>query len=143
MTHATIDPTISDNIRSDPIILNLLDKIPGNMQPSFTSDQLVALKLGLGAREWGKHSVDVRGSFSFFRWRYYYVFLTGRNQRPLSRRANELTTLATAFLLAILCTIAVLTALLVLYLIKSALGIDIFPHFSLGIWGWFKVNYFS
>jgi hypothetical protein len=122
-----------------------LGKISANIQSRFSSEQLIALKVGFGAREWGKHKVDVGGSFSFFRWRYYHVFLTGRNQRPLSRRADELTTLATAFLLAMLGTIAVLTSLLILYLIKSALGIgiDIFPNFSLGIWGWFKVNIFS
>lgn len=33
---------------------------------------------------------------------------------------------------------SVLTGLLLLYLLKSALGIDLVPGFSLGIWGWFK-----
>lgn len=27
---------------------------------------------------------------------------------------------------------------LVLYLIKSALGIDLIPSFSFGVWGWFQ-----
>jgi hypothetical protein len=28
--------------------------------------------------------------------------------------------------------------ILVLYLIKSALGIDLIPGFSFGVWGWFQ-----
>jgi hypothetical protein len=34
--------------------------------------------------------------------------------------------------------LAVLLFLLVVYLIKCAMGINLFPHFSLGIWAWFK-----
>lgn len=30
--------------------------------------------------------------------------------------------------------------LMVLYLAKSAMGINLFPDFSLGIWQWFKGN---
>jgi hypothetical protein len=28
----------------------------------------------------------------------------------------------------------------VLYLVKSALGIDLIPGFSFGVWGWFQEN---
>lgn len=41
-----------------------------------------------------------------------------------------------------LATLAVL-AVLVLYLVKSALGIDLVPGFSLGVWGWFKGAFLS
>ena len=34
-------------------------------------------------------------------------------------------------------------AVLVLYLVKSALGIDLVPGFSLGVWGWFKGVFLS
>lgn len=34
-------------------------------------------------------------------------------------------------------------AVLVLYLVKSALGIDLVPGFSLGVWGWFKGAFLS
>ena len=34
--------------------------------------------------------------------------------------------------------IVVLLVTLSLYLIKSAMGIDVFPHFSFGVWDWFK-----
>ncbi|HBB24465.1 MAG TPA: 3-phosphoshikimate 1-carboxyvinyltransferase, partial [Pseudomonas sp.] len=41
--------------------------------------------------------------------------------------------LATLFLL-----FSALVGLVILYLLKSALGINLFPDFSLGLWDWFK-----
>lgn len=34
--------------------------------------------------------------------------------------------------------LGILFFLLVVYLIKCAMGIDIFPYYSLGIWEWFE-----
>ena len=36
-----------------------------------------------------------------------------------------------------------LLGLLILYLVKSALGIDLVPGFSLGTWGWFKGEFLN
>ena len=47
-----------------------------------------------------------------------------------------------ALMLALFVTFCTLFGLLVLYLIKSALGINLFEDFSLGIWSWFKQNVF-
>ncbi|MCP3667405.1 MAG: hypothetical protein GY696_33745 [Gammaproteobacteria bacterium] len=41
-------------------------------------------------------------------------------------------------LLAGFISFSILMGLLVRYLVKSALGIDLIPGFSLGIWGGFK-----
>jgi hypothetical protein len=41
-------------------------------------------------------------------------------------------------LLSTLLTLSLTLGLLVLYLFKSALGINLFAGFSLGIWDWFK-----
>ena len=132
--------TIDDNIKHDPFVIKLLAKMPVSSRESFSGDQLLALKDALGARKWGQHRVDIRGTVSFWRWKYYYVFLAGRNRRPLSRSARELSTWVTAFMLALSWTAITLSGLLVLYLVKSALGIDIIPGFSLGIWSWFQTN---
>ena len=43
-------------------------------------------------------------------------------------------------LLTVFLSFSALLGLVVLYLIKSAMGIDLFPNFSLGIWSWFKEN---
>jgi hypothetical protein len=42
---------------------------------------------------------------------------------------------------ALFVTVSTLFGLLVLFLVKSAMGIDIFPNFSLGIWGWFQQTF--
>jgi hypothetical protein len=88
-----------------------------------------------------KHTLDIRWQLSFWRWTFYFVFLTGRDRRGLTRRQVMAKRWAITIAITVFITISTLFGLLVLYLIKSAMGIDIFPHFSLGIWGWFKANF--
>ncbi|MCP4993853.1 MAG: 3-phosphoshikimate 1-carboxyvinyltransferase [Gammaproteobacteria bacterium] len=125
-------------VRSDPFVSNLLKKIPAAERSSFTDDQLMALKSALSARAWGAHAVDLRWTLKIWRRRFYFVFLSGVNKRDLSRTERELARRGKALLLAGFITFSILMGLLVLYLVKSALGIDLIPGFSLGIWGWFK-----
>jgi len=56
----------------------------------------------------------------------------------LTRREQEVARLAMALFIAAFITLSGLFGLLVLYLAKSAAGIDLLPGFSLGIWGWFQ-----
>lgn len=83
-----------------------------------------------------RHSVDVRRSFPFFTRRYYFVFLLGRvRQRTIYQESILFQSLVT--LGVMLLILFSLTAIFILvYLIKSALGIDIFPHYHLGLWAW-------
>lgn len=127
-------PNKNDNIRADPFVQKLLSRMPDEVSDSFTEKQLTYLLTSLGSRRWGSHKIDLRTTVGFFRWRYYFVFLFGRNRRELSRLEQRLSIVGKALLL----TIALLFVLLVVYLLKSAAGIDLFPGFSLGIWGWFK-----
>ena len=62
----------------------------------------------------------------------------GRNRRDLTRREKQLSAITFALFIAAFIGASTLFGLLVLYLIKSALGINLFEGFSLGIWGWFK-----
>ena len=124
--------------RHDPFIAGLKERLPEELRESFTEEQLEALKLAFGTRSWGKHSVDLRGSVKFWHRRYYFVFLAGRNYRQLSRLEQELSLLGKATLLAVILLACGLVGLLLLYLLKSALGIDIFPDYSFGVWTWFK-----
>lgn len=125
-------------IRDDPFVVGLLGRMPGTVRESFTDEQLLALKVALGARQWRRHSIDARGTLGFWRWRYYYVVVAGRERRHLTRREEQLARAGKFALLAGFLVCSVLCGLLVLYLVKSALGIDLFPHYSLGLWGWFK-----
>ena len=119
---------------------NLLSRMPNDVANSFTDTQLMHLKLAVGSRQWGKHKVDFRGTFPvpFMQSRLYYVFLMGRNHRELSRHEKLISAFTLALFLTLFTSFSILFGILVLYLIKSALGIDIFKGFSFGIWTWFK-----
>jgi len=128
---------IPDDIRQDPAIQKLLARMPADVQDSFTEAQLAELRVALGARQWGKHKLDLRGTVGFGRWRYYYVLVAGRNLRDGARK-GQLGLLMQAVVLSVLLIASAMLGLLLLYLLKSALGIDLFSDFSLGIWSWFK-----
>ncbi|MCU8199778.1 hypothetical protein M2G83_01705 [Vibrio vulnificus] len=91
--------------------------------------------MGLVAR----HSIDVRKSLPWFGKRYYLALLCGRDRRGQVRaEESKLVNFFTVtFVVIALLTLLGLSAL-ALYLLKSALGIDIFKDYSLGIWDWFK-----
>lgn len=114
--------------------------MPQDIAESFTDEQLTHLLTAVGSRSWGKHKVDLRGTFKlpFYRWRYYYVVLAGRNHRELTRKERRISIIITTVVSSLFLMFSAALGLLVLYLVKSALGIDLFPNFSLGIWGWFK-----
>lgn len=126
-----------DDIRQDPAIQKLLERMPAEVQQSFTEAQLSYLRVALGARQWGKHKLDLRGTLGLGSWRYYYVLVAGRNKRS-EHRSHKTGLLVKAVFLSALLIFSAALGLLVLYLLKSALGIDLFADFSLGIWGWFQ-----
>ena len=130
-------------ISEQPAIIKLLSRMPEDVANSFTDEQLTHLLTAVGSRGWGKHKVDFRGTFKlpFYQWRYYYVLLAGRNYRELSRQERRMSLTITAIISSLFIIFSVTLGLLVLYLVKSALGIDISPGFSLGIWAWFKETF--
>lgn len=125
-------------IQSDPVITKLLDKLPADMRGSFSDDQLLALKLALGGRTKGAHALDLHFTLKWFRWQYYVVFLAGRNRRTLTARERNIQQISMALVLSVFLLVSTLLGILVLYLIKSALGIDLIPGFSFGVWDWFQ-----
>ncbi|WP_327067594.1 3-phosphoshikimate 1-carboxyvinyltransferase [Pseudoalteromonas agarivorans] len=92
------------------------------------------LKTAIGARQWGSHLIDHRGVIKFFKYRYYFVILAGRNRRQLS--PNEIK--ASRIAQAILISISFFIILLIFYLIKSVLGINLFQGFSFGLWDYIQ-----
>ncbi|NKN34555.1 3-phosphoshikimate 1-carboxyvinyltransferase [Marichromatium bheemlicum] len=113
-----------------------MERLPQPVRDSFTEEQLSALKLALAARSWGRHAIDWRGTLRLWRYRYYIVFLVGRNRRTLSRGELQIGLWLQAIFIFIFLSLCTLIGLLALYIAKSAIGIDLFPGFSLGIWGW-------
>lgn len=134
-------PAATADIRKDPGLQKLLSRMPAEVGDSFTEQQLSHLRIALGARQWGKHQLDLRGTLRLFRWRYYYVIVAGRNMRDGARSQQQLSRLTLAVIISLLLVVCGLFGLLVLYLVKSALGIDLFGDFSLGIWSWFKASF--
>lgn len=137
-TEARVSTSMPAGIRDDAFVKALLAKLPGQSGPTFSDEQLVALKAALSGRSWGAHKVDRRWSFRLWHWHYYFVVLAGRNRRHLSRREQELRVMALATLLFVVLAASTLLGMLILYLLKSAMGIDLIPGFSFGVWGWFK-----
>ena len=56
----------------------------------------------------------------------------------LSEREERISRRVSAFLLLLFAASCILFGLLLAYLIKSLLGIDLFDGFSLGIWDYFN-----
>ncbi len=131
---------MSQTLQQAPVIAKLMEKLPASARGTFTDEQLQALKIALGGRTWGSHAVDLRWTLKWWRWQYYFVFLAGRNRRTLSAREQQMQRYALAIFLSGFLLFSTLVGILVLYLLKSALGIDLLPGFSFGVWGWFQEN---
>ncbi|WP_213133466.1 hypothetical protein [Citrobacter sp. FP75] len=83
-----------------------------------------------------RHQIDIRRSFPFFGKRFYLVFLFGRDLRRQHRQESTLSRILLTFLLLFAVLFVTCCVLLTLYMIKSALGIDVFQNFHVGIWDW-------
>jgi len=115
---------VPNTINNDPFIKNLLAKVPVEFRDSFSDAQLIALKeAAIGGRQWGAHSIDVRHTLKFWRWHYYFVFVSGRNRRDMTRREE-----AFAHVLGVTAAaIVLLVPPLLGYLLLSRLGLwDLF-----------------
>lgn len=129
---------VENGVKQDPAIVRFLEKMPKRVANSFSEEQLTSIKTAIGARDWGNHKVDIRGTVKFFKWRFYYVLLLGRNRRSLSTEEKKLTTLISSMIITVLIILSIVLAAGILYLTKSALGIDLIEGWSLGLWTWLQ-----
>ena len=127
-------------IKEEPNVQHMLERMPKNVADSFTDDQLFHLNTALAGRRWGIHKVDIRGTISLLRSRYYFVLLVGRDKRDLSRTESRIGKLVMAAIVALFLCVSVVLGLVLLYILKSWLGINLFEGFSLGLWDWLKEN---
>lgn len=128
----------SGPIEQDPAIVNLLERMPQSVRASFSEEQLSHLRNAVSSRQWGHHPIDVRGTVPWFKYRYYYVLLAGKNHRNMTRAQLRASRFINALFLAGFMTFSALVGILLIYLLKSALGIDLLPDYSFGVWDWFK-----
>ncbi len=129
---------IKHPVTQSPPLRRLLNSMPEKTAQSFTQEQLVALNQALGGRRWARHTIDIRKTVKLWRSSYYVVVLAGRNVRQLSRLEQRISRLSLAVFTAMLLLVAAGLGLVMLYLLKSALGINLFEDFSLGLWGWLR-----
>ncbi|MCQ4310611.1 3-phosphoshikimate 1-carboxyvinyltransferase [Stutzerimonas sp. VN223-3] len=125
-------------LERDAFIIGLKQRLPEELRESFTDQQLEGLRSAFATRSWARHKIDLRGTFSFWSNQYYFVLVGGRNKRSLSRAQRNLSLAAKAGAITLFLFFSVLVGLVVLYLLKSALGINLLPNYSLGLWDWFK-----
>ncbi|MCP5179725.1 MAG: 3-phosphoshikimate 1-carboxyvinyltransferase [Pseudomonadales bacterium] len=115
-------------------IRDLLRRMPADVARTFTTTQLEAMHDAIATRKWGRHPLDIRGSVPFGAHRYFFAILAGRNRRDMSQREKLVDNLfAIAFFLAFV-GFCMVTGFVTLYLIKSAVGIDIFDNWHFGLW---------
>lgn len=125
-------------LKHDPFIIGLKQRLPEELRESFTDEQLAGLRSAFATRPWGRHKVDWRGTFSLWSNQYYFVLVGGHNKRNLSRGQRNLSLAAKASAITMFLLFSVLLGMVALYLLKSALGINLLPNHSLGLWDWFK-----
>ena len=110
---------------------SVLRRIDAQVLESLTPDQFKAIKEGISdSRPYSRHPVDLRGLVPFFFARYYFVVLMGRDRRTstikeeIKRKQKGALAGGAVFLLFALSPL-ILAVLVVLYVFKSAGGIDI------------------
>jgi hypothetical protein len=135
-----VKPTHS--IRKDPDIMSLLSRLPKETASVLTDIQLSHLKVAIGSGQYRKHKIDIRGTIPlpFFPSRIYFVLLVGRNVRSLSRQEKSIAITSMLLLTVIFLIFSSALGLVIIYVLKSALGIDLVEGYSLGLWDWIK-NY--
>jgi hypothetical protein len=133
-----VKPTRS--IRKDPDIISLLSRLPQETASLLTDTQLSHLKVAIGSGQYRKHKVDLRGTLPvpFFTYRIYFVLLMGRNIRSLSRQEKSIAVTSMLLLTVIFLVFSATLDLVIIYVLKSALGINLFEGYSLGLWDWLK-----
>lgn len=124
----------------DPFQKLFFSRIPEDVAESFSPAQLDAVKLAFGARSSGAHAVDVRFTVPVAGRSWYVVLLAGRVRRMhmhlhhrgmLKRLLRRMWRTGHALMATTLVVIGMFALLIVLYVGKRALGIDIFPGFDM------------
>ncbi|QCN97404.1 hypothetical protein D3093_19375 (plasmid) [Azospirillum argentinense] len=125
------------DLQSDPFIQNVINAIPRDVQRTLSKAQLDAITEALGSVRMAKrHAVDLRLSIPLIFKRYYFVLLVGEDRRRHVRQViakNQKSALSLAkviwWAIALIVTFGAMTVMgeFWIYLLKSALGIDLIP----------------
>ncbi|PSU26848.1 hypothetical protein CTM97_20500 [Photobacterium phosphoreum] len=126
------------------IITRFFKSIPKDLCASLSNDQVKAIEAAIVTNTVRTgHCVDLRPTIGFGKWHYYAVLLAGRDRRSDKRKNGSLSLLCKSLGIVVGAILLFMSAVLTMYLIKSALGIDIFKHFSFGVWDAFRNTFLS
>lgn len=120
-------------------LLRILAAIPPTASSVFTPQQLAALDVAIARTRPrpGSHKLDYRVSVPFFGRRYYFVLLGGKDRRTRARVIHEghaatwRLSLAYVILMSAVMSGGMFAVVLVLYVVKSLLGINVFEEHSI------------
>ena len=125
---------MNDNTSTDAFTEHVLRRIAPEVRASLSPGQSEAIADAIRSSQSQKqHPIDIRGFFPLFFARYYFVFFMGRDQRRTTRAIETERRQKVALAGKVLFFISVfspfiLLIFLFLYVLKSVLGIDIFPN---------------
>ncbi len=114
----------------DPATIRLLQSLPEDIRYSFTDAQLAGLSTA-NVTPRTSHLVDYCASLPWFGGRFYVRLFLGKERRNLSRLTSEgqislpKTSIGFIFCIWMICCLALFGSVIVLYLIKSTMGINL------------------
>jgi hypothetical protein len=119
----------NDPAGGDPFLEQFFARIPAKTAESFTGDQILAIKMAFGARDWGLHAIDLR--FSVPLLHYYVVMVAGPEKRSKLRRRKDrgfhpVATLGNSLALILFLALLAVPIGLTAYTVKSGLDINLF-----------------
>ncbi len=131
---------MSEMPAGDPHIENILEGVPENVARDLTPDQWEGFREALRKmRDNPRNVVEIRFVLPLYFLRLYSVFIFGKDTRErvehvlIERRKRALGVVGAAILaLAFVGLVAV--ALVLLYIIKTLCGLDIFQDSHIGDW---------
>tara|TARA_R110002012_G_scaffold45529_4_gene120925 strand:+ start:2363 stop:2773 length:411 start_codon:yes stop_codon:yes gene_type:complete len=132
---------VNHPIQEEPNVKHMLERMPKNVANSFSEEQLTHINTALAGRRWGKHKLDLRGTLGIGHSRFYFVLLGGKDKRDPSRIESKIGQLTLAFGFTLFILFSLLVGMVLLYILKSWLGINLFENFSLGLWDWLKAKF--
>ena len=129
--------TIKIDQHTDAFTLHVYNGIDPKARASFSPSQVHAIETAIRANKpYQKHPVDIRGVLPLFFARFYFVILIGRDKREPIRRKEAVRRRKTALggtLLSVYVVLCMLIPIvfLAVYMLKSFVGIDLFPGYHL------------
>jgi len=119
-------------IKHDSYIKSILRNMPSDQRDSFSDEQLIALKRALIARE--RHSLIHLGGRVKIGKRYYAYKLRISAESNAAKKARRTIFTSNRIGNLLVVLLLLMATMGLLYILKSAMGINIFDSMSMNIW---------